>query len=149
MLKLDINGKEYTFEFTIEASMYAECVESVTNLFLKIGEAEAEENTANVLASIANIPKTTMTMFYAGLLENHSDTVKGMADAKELVKQYLVEHKEDGEGDFYSLMNKLLGCMEDDGFFDLTGLGKMMRENAQSAKTPKTPQDHKRKATKK
>ena len=149
MLKLEINGKEYTFEFTIEASMYGDCVESVTNLFLKIGEAEEEGNTANVLTSIANIPKTTMVMFYAGLLENHSDTIKGMADAKDLVKQYFSEHKEDGEGDFYSLMTKLLSCMEDDGFFDLTGLGKMMRESEQSAKSPKTPQDHKKKATKK
>lgn len=147
MLKLTIGGKEYTFEFSIEASMYEECTESVTELFLKIAEAENEQDVKRMINSVSSIPNVAMTMTYAGLLENHGPlgdgSVKCMADAKEIVKQYMHEHKEDGEGDFFSLMNKMVGCMEDDGFFELTGLKKLMTEAETETKTPK------RKATKK
>lgn len=148
MKKITIGGKEYTFEFSIEASMYADCTESITELFMHLGTAEDSKDVKGVLNTIANIPKTAMTLFYAGLLEHHSDAITGMPAAKELLKQYLVEHKEDG-GDFPSVMNEMVSCMDDDGFFDLIGLTKMMKEAAQTEKTPKTPQDHKKKATKK
>lgn len=147
MLKLTIGGKEYTFEFSIEASMYNECTESVTELFVNIMEAEDNKDIRTMLSSVADIPNVAMTMTYAGLLENHGPlgdgSVKCMDDAKKIVKQYVREHKEDGEGDFFSLMNKMVSCMEDDGFFELTGLKKLMTEAETEAKTSK------RKATKK
>ena len=148
MLKLTIGGKEYTFEFSIEASMYNECTENITELFMKIAEAENNQDLKTMLSSVSNIPNVAMTMTYAGLLENHGPlgdgSVKCMYDAKKIVKQYMHEHKEDGEGDFFSLMNKMVSCMEDDGFFELTGLKKLMTEaETEVEKTPK------RKATKK
>ena len=149
MKRITIDGKEYTFEFSIEASMYADCTETITELFMHLGTAEDNKDVKGILSTIANIPKTTMTLFYAGLLEHHGDTISGMSAAKELLKQYLTEQKENGNGDFYSVMNEMITCMDDDGFFDLTGLSKMMKQAAQTEKSPKVPQDHKKKATKK
>lgn len=148
MLKLTIGEKEYTFEFSIEASMYKDCTEKVTELFMNIMEAEGSKDIKTMLSSVTDIPNVAMTAIYAGLLENHGPlgdgSVKCMADAKEIIKQYMREHKEDGEGDFFTLINKMVACMEDDGFFELTGLKKLMMEaEAEVEKAPK------KKATKK
>ena len=151
MLNMNINGKEYTFEFSIEASMYADCTENVMELFSTLSEAQNKEEVKEVIKGIANIPKVAITMFYAGLMEHHGTdgdrTIMSISDAKKLIKEYLYEHKDDGTGDFYSIMEEMMGCMADDGFFDLIGLSKMMKQTEE--KLPKVPQDHKRKATKK
>lgn len=153
MKVLAIGGREYTFEFSIEASLYNECTEKVTNLMVGIGAAQNEADIRNIIATISNVPQVAMTLFYAGLLEHHGlsgdGTVKGMSDAKLLIKQYLSEHKDDDKGNFYSIMNEMIGCMGDDGFFELTGLSQMMKSGNESEikKAPKTPQDHKKKAS--
>lgn len=158
MKTLTIGGVDYTFEFSVEASLYNECTEKVTGLMVGIGQARdfsGEENEQqqmkNVLATISNIPQVAMTMFYAGLLEHHGPsgdgTVRGMKDAKILARTYLTEHKEDEKGNFYAIMDEMIGCMEDDGFFELTGLSQMLKtgEEKESKKAPKVPQDHKKK----
>lgn len=151
MLNKTIGGKDYTFEFSIEASMYNECTENVMELFSTLSEAQTREEVKEVIKGISNIPKVAVTMFYAGLMEHHGvdgdRTVLSIGDAKRLVKQYCLEHKEDDKGDFYTIMEEMMGCMSDDGFFELMGLAKMMRQTEE--KLPKTPQDHKRKAIKK
>ena len=51
---------------------------------------------------------------------------------------------------FRKLFEDIKKCMEDDGFFDLSGLTEMMAEMNQSVKAQakkKTPQDHKKKTT--
>lgn len=151
MLDLTIGGKDYHIEFTIEASLYNECTEKVTGLLSSIGEAANKEELKGILSSIADIPQTTLTMFYAGLLEHHGEegdrTILSKKDAKKLIKQYLEEHKEDNTGNFYGVMEMLIGQMGEDGFFELIGLGQMMSQTTEQ-KTPKVPQDHKKKATK-
>lgn len=157
MKVLTIGGRDYTFEFSIEASLYNECTEKITNLMVGIGKAketegpDTNEKVRNVISTISNVPLVAMTMFYAGLLEHHGPngdgTVKGMKDAKALARQYLVEHKDDEKGNFYAVMNEMIECMEDDGFFELTGMSKMLQNGAEEAekKAPKVPQDHKKK----
>lgn len=144
---LNIGGKEYTIEFSIEASLCNSCTEKVTNLMVGLSESQNEEDIKGVVKSIADIPSTTLTMFYAGLLENHSDDIQSMDDAKELAKTYLLEHKEDGDGDFYSLMNLMVEQMGNDGFFNLIGLDKMFQTEEEMKNTVKVPQDHKKKST--
>lgn len=152
MKVLNINCKEYTFEFSIEASLYNECTEQVTNLMVGIGAAQSEADIKNMISTISNVPKVAMTLFYAGLLEHHGangdKSVMSMADAKELAKTYLGEHKADGQGNFYAIMNEMIACMGDDGFFELTGLSQMLKdeEEPETVKAPKVPQDHKKKA---
>ena len=155
---LTIGGRDYTFEFSIEASLYNECTEKITSLMVGVGQAKEgegadnNEKVENVISTISNVPVVAMTMFYAGLLEHHGvngdGSIKSMKDAKALVRQYLVEHKDDDKGNFYSVMDEMIECMEDDGFFELTGMTRMLKNGEEEAtkKAPKVPQDHKKKS---
>lgn len=143
MKVLEIGGKNYTFEFSIEASLYSECTEKVVELMSKMDGKDAKA----VISGISNIPKVVITMAHAGLLEHHSEEIMSENDTKALIKQYLVEHKDDEKGNFYSLMEEMFACMGDDGFFKLIGLETMSEK---TVKEMKKPQDHKKtaKATK-
>ena len=50
---------------------------------------------------------------------------------------------------FRKLFDDIKACMEDDGFFELSGLMAMLEtmNQTENKKTPKTPQDHKKKST--
>ena len=143
MKELKIGNKVYKIEYTIEASLCNECTEKVTNLMTGFAVAETEDAKKQFISTIADIPQTTLSMFYAGLLEHHGEdadkSVCSKDDAKKLLKQYLSENK----SSFYELMEVLIEEMGEDGFFDLIGLTKMM-EKVQT-KEPKKPQDHKKK----
>ncbi len=127
MLNLTINGKEYTLEYTIEASLYSECTEKITSLLSSVAMSTSNEDLHGLLKNMSNIPQTTLTMFYAGLLENHSEEVESINDAKALIKQLMKENKEDESlSSFYGIMLKIVDCMADDGFFEQTGLTKLL-----------------------
>lgn len=162
MKTITIGGIDYTFEFSIEASLYSECTEKVTGLMVGAGTSHTkdenkteEENEKNniksMLSTMSDIPTVAMTMFYAGLIEHHGalgdKKVQSIKDAKLLVKTYLEEHKDDEKGNFYALMQEMMECMADDGFFKLIGLDKMFTP-MEEQKTVKMPQDHKKKTTK-
>lgn len=148
---INIGNKDYTFEFTIEASLYNECTEKVSNLMFMLSEAGNEEDIKSLVKGLSDVPITALTMFYAGLLEHHGvvgdidNSITSMNDAKVLAKKYMLEHKEDGKGNFYDLMNEMTEIMENDGFFSQIGLEQMM--NMSQTETKK-PQDHKKKTTK-
>ena len=151
MKVINIAGKDYTFEFTIEASLYDECTEKTIGLMHRTAVAAEANDMEAYLNSFANIPKATLSMFYAGLLEHHGvsgdNTVPDISVAKKLLATYMKEHKEDGIGDFYSVMETMLEIMSSDGFFNLLGLDKMLGTETQTEKQPKTPQVHKKKTT--
>ena len=151
MKVLNIGGKDYTFEFTMEASLYNECTEKVTNLLMSISEAGKKEDVKAMIMSMSDIPQTTLTMFYAGLLEHHGEegdgSIRDKKTAKVLMKKYFEEHKDDETGNFYGVMGLMIEVMTDDDFFKQIGLEQMVK-NAQTGKKPKTPQDHKKKAAK-
>ena len=42
MKRITIDGKEYTIEFSIEATLYSECTESVMNMIMSAGVTQAE-----------------------------------------------------------------------------------------------------------
>ena len=152
---ININGIDYKFEFTIEASLYNECTEKVVGLMTSIAEGQEEgKGMKDIISALSDIPKTSLTIFYAGLLEHHgpesisAHPVHTMKDAKALLRDYFAEHGEDGTGNFYDVLQDMIGIMADDGFFKQIGLEQMMREPAETKKEPKKPQDHKKKATK-
>ena len=94
---------------------------------------------------VSDMPFICKDAFYAGLLEHHNVSV---SESKELMKQYM---KENGLS-FKGLYEQIKETMEDDGFFDLTGLTEMVAEMNNSEETeekkkPKKPQDHKPKST--
>ena len=144
MKVIKIGGKEYKFEFTIEASLYDECTVNVTSLLEGLGSAKENKDTKSMISSLANIPQTALSMFYAGLLEHHGEdgdgSIANKKEAKKLIKKFFDEHKEDGKGNFYEIMEMMLGVMEEDGFFELIGLSQVLEPKKQK----KVPQDHKK-----
>lgn len=145
---LKIGDKEYKLEFSFEASMYSDCVSSVMKILSGMSESDAE----SVISSMADLPKTAVTLLYAGLLEHHGyegdRAVPDKRTAKALAKQWILEQGE--EGNFYALMKLCIDQMGEDGFFKLTGLEDMMSptEDEEEKPVPKTPQDHKKKTRK-
>lgn len=148
---LNIGGQDYKLEFSVEASLYADCVSSLTGIMTDIEIAGSENDIKKVLSGISNIPQTTLTIFYAGLMEHHGTHSEGdgkvpdIATAKRLISQYIKEHNEDDSGNFYGIMQMCIGQMGEDGFFKLVGLEAMMNSMMENQKRPKkVPQDHKK-----
>lgn len=157
MKTIKIGGKEYTLEFTFEA---AECKDLVQSMFNVLSgaylvrhanvddETESEKMKAMVDGSsemVADIPRICRIGFYAGLLENNMVSVD---EAKELMKQYMKENKLS----FYRLFEDLKEWMEDDGFFDLSGLNDMiqkMGDAVENATQEQTGDQEENKAAKK
>lgn len=139
---LTINGKEYTLEYNFEASLCEECVQSVIGFFNAL--ATSSEELLNT--TVSTVPKTVITMFYAGLLEHHPEITK--AEAKSLLKQYFKENPDADNGNFQGMFTFIYDQMAIDGFFKQIGLESLLQQAAQT-ETPeaKTPQDRKKKST--
>lgn len=144
---LNIGGRDYRLEYTIEASLYADCVTSIMGLLSELNDSREQKDTKRLFSGIANVPQTAITIFYAGLLEHHGEvgdmSVMSPQEAKRLVSQYLREHKEDESGNFYGLLNMCIEQMGEDGFFKLIGMDAMV--DASQKKLPKKPRDHQKK----
>ena len=152
MKRITINKKEYTFKFSIEASLYDECTISVMDIFLKGGMAKGameneDVNSAmeNLITTIANLPKKALTLFYAGLLEYHGTegdkSIQSISDAKKLLADYLLEEKKS----FRDVLGEMIDLMADDNFFDLIGLNQITTDleketesTKEGAETPST-----------
>ena len=140
MKRITIGGKEYTFTFSVRASLYDDCIKSILDGFVTGGKLEASaknediDTTINeVLSTFANIPQKAITMFYAGLLENHEDEIKSIKDARELIREYIEDNKdENGKWtiSFYDILSEMMEIMYEDNFFELIGLDKMVDQTA-------------------
>lgn len=140
MKRITIGGKEYTFTFSVRASLYDDCIKSILDGFVTGGKLEASaknediDTTINeVLSTFANIPQKAITMFYAGLLENHEDEIKSIKDARELIREYIEENKDENgkwTKSFYDILSEMMGIMYEDNFFELIGLDKMVDQTA-------------------
>ena len=148
MKKITINKKEYTLEYTIEASLYNDCSMAVMDTFVKSGMVQeaAEENNVNdtmqnLLETIADMPSKALTLFYAGLLEHHGPEgdgrVQGIADAKKLLAEYLKEKKKS----FRDVFTEMIDLMAKDNFFDLIGLTGMVKEMEKETPSTETGKD--------
>ncbi len=137
---LQIGGKDYKLEYSIEASLYADCTASLTGLMTEIQIAGDSKDIKRIVSELSNIPQTTLTIFYAGLMEHHGvhpdgdGSVPDIQTAKHLIARYLKEHSEDDTGNFFGIMQMCIEQMGDDGFFKLTGLEGMMNQFNQTAK---------------
>ena len=137
-MKLNINNKDYELEYTFEAVASEECVKKTLDMMQNL---EREDNELSEKISV--IPNTVISLFYAGLLENHSEEIKNENDARTLLKAYFKENKDNEDvenASFYGMMLAIINQMDKDGFFAQIGLVEK--------KKTKVPQDHK-KATKK
>ena len=156
MKTLVINGNEYKLEYTFEAAEHKDTVQKMFKVLsgaylMKKGvvidesdEEKAKEAMVNAMIDgsaemVSDVPHIVKSAFYAGLLENNP---KSEEEAYSLMKEYMKENKIS----YRKLFEDIKECMEDDGFFDLSGLTEMLQEMNGGAKkkTPKTPQDHKK-----
>ena len=154
MKVIKIENKEYTLEYTFEAAEHKQLVQSMFNIMsgayiVKNGEIEDDNSAMKAMYEgagemVADVPHIAKIAFYAGLLENNPVSEE---ESNALMKKYMVENKMSYRGVF----EEIKACMEDDGFFDLSGLNEIIQEMNQSAeevtKPVKTPQDHKKKQT--
>lgn len=125
---LEIGEKEYRLEYTVEASLYADCVTAIAGFMVDIETAQEQEDVKKILSSMANIPQTALTIFYAGLMEAHGThkngdgSVPDIQTAKALIGQYMREHKNNETGNFYGILQMCVEQMQEDGFFEMIGL---------------------------
>ena len=141
-MKLTIGGKDYTFEYTIAASLCDLCVQKVTKLIFGVVDAKTDEDLDKMVHSITDIFGTAFALFYGGLLEHHSDEIKSEKDAKALLAEYFKENTDREKYNYYTLFESLLEQVREDGFFELLGLDTMMEkmvEDEQPAGTAKKP----------
>ena len=156
MKTLLINGNEYKLEFTFEASEHKDTVQKMFKVLSgaylmrkgvvidETDEEKAREAMINAMIDgsaemVADVPHIVKSAFYAGLLEHNP---KSEEEAYSLMKEYMKENKIS----YRKLFEDIKECMEDDGFFDLSGLTDMIQKmNPEtSKKNPKKPQDHKK-----
>lgn len=159
---LTIGGKDYKVEFSFEAAEYKDCVDSIFKVIsgsyiMKNGPTDENEKISVATAilngtsdMVSDIPKIAVTALYAGLLENNP--VENEQAAKALFKQFVKENPDDERASFWGMYDFLRDCMEEDGFFKLTGMDKVIAQMSEAAeeqksKSGKIPQDHKRKST--
>ena len=140
-MKLTIGGKEYTFKFSVEASLNDECIEKTTDLIYKIGNTKSVADIQNMIHTISNVPTVALSVFYAGLLEYHGmgrdadHSIRSKDDAKELIKVYLEENAGDAKANFYEILTMMIEQMGEDGFFALIGLDQIFSQ--QEEKKPR------------
>lgn len=156
MKTIQIGNEQYTLEFGFEAAENKAVVQRMFNALSMsyIGkrlDLDGENSKVEIAAAmidgtadlVSDMPFICKDAFYAGLLEHHNVDFE---KSKELMKQYMKEKKMSFKG----LYEEIKETMEDDGFFDLTGLTEMvedMNKTEKEEKAPKIPQDHKKKST--
>lgn len=131
---IKINNKEYKLEFGFDS---AECGELIQKMFeIKSGThvlRSAQKGNTIAVATLDGtsemlsiIPKICALGFYAGMIEHNAVTED---EAKTLLRIYMKENKKS----FTDVYNEIIyPCMEDDGFFFLSGIEKMITDMNQA-----------------
>lgn len=160
MLEIVIKNKTYKLEYTFEAVRHKQLLKMMFDIMsgaytTKKILAVKDENEANAVVAmldgtsdmVADIPEITEIAFYAGLLENNPVSKE---EAKDLMKQYMIDYKLS----FNALYTQIKECMENDGFFDLSGINEMLKQMNKAITEGQdnkkvVPMDHKKKSTSK
>lgn len=156
MKTIKVGNKEYQLEFSFYAAECRELVQKMFNvlsmsyLYKDVNASEIEKGINKEMKvgmlfqgaseMVADIPHICYTAFYAGLLEHNPMSEE---ESKELMKTYMKENKLS----FHTLFETIKKYMEEDGFFELSGLTEMLKmvsNPEEPKKEPKTPQDHKK-----
>lgn len=136
--ELSVGGKAYRLEFSIEASLYGDCTERVFSFMNALDDSGAEtpeekaSKVKEMIKQTSELPMLALHMLYAGLMEHHGEdgdrSIMTLRDAKGVLKTYLIEHKDMGDGDYASLIALLIDQMGEDGFFNLIGIDKILNQ---------------------
>lgn len=134
MKKITIGGKEYTLKYSMRATLQNDCIKQITKILVEMDEENEDADGISTL--VADVIPTVMESFYAGLVEHHGThtygdgSVPNKASSDELVLQLMEENADKPNslyGDFFGIMQEIIECMEDDGFFKRIGLERMFQ----------------------
>ncbi len=151
MKTITINGTDYKLEYSFSAAEHKDTVQKMfymlSGAYLIKYASKVKEDKENLsLAEVmldgtsemaSEIPNIVKTAFYSGLLENHKLNEE---EAYSLMKVYMKENKIS----YKKLFDDIKSCMEDDGFFDLSGLTEMLTQIGENVST-KEPKKNKKK----
>lgn len=136
MITFDIDNKGYKLEFGFDA---AENKDIVQKMFDYMTGAYIYKETGNTITAtsngaakmVADYSEVCHMAFYAGCLQHNSVT---KAEAKALTRAYITQkRKTDSKYGYYQLFDDIKKCMEDDGFFVLSGLQETIEQMNKSA----------------
>ena len=149
MRELKMNGQIYILKFTHKAAKCQKCVQKVFELLtgasVMRGMDNGEEPTlAGMLTGVAyqvgEIPSLCDTLMYAGLkAENPVDTEEEAGDL-------LISYMEETGKDYAEIFESLKECMEEDGFFKISGIDQMI-QNMNNAMNEEVPEELKKPKT--
>jgi hypothetical protein len=151
MKTIKIGNEDYILEFGFEAAMEQEVVQMMFDILVNAdilkSAAESDSEAAGVLNGMSkmasSIPMIATKAFYAGLIAHN----KGIS--REESKDLLFKYMEQEKASFRKIYVMLTECMEDDGFFDKSGLTEMVEELASSMNEAlNTETEEKKKPTK-
>lgn len=132
MRSIKVNDNEYRLEYTFEAAEHKELVQKMFDMSSgayiakRTGGHITEQEAASAVISgvsemISDIPYVCRIAFYAGMLENNPVSED---EAKAIMKQYMKDRKIG----YRELFEEIKRDMEDDGFFDLSGLTEALKQ---------------------
>lgn len=131
MITIKVNENEYKLKFGFDAAEEKNIVQRMFNIvsgayILKGGNDISKAVFEGTGDMVSDIPQTCIEAIYAGCLEENPVT---MNEAKALSRTYITEkRKTDKKYSYRSLFEDLKKAMEDDGFFDLSGINSMVEE---------------------
>lgn len=142
MKKITIDGTEYTLKYSMRATLQNDCIRAVTKLLVETDDSDDAVGISNL---VADVVPTVSEAWYAGLIEHHGThkygdgKVPDKETADELLFALIEENidKEDSVySDYFGVMQELVECMNDDGFFKRIGLDRMfMTTQTEEVKT--------------
>lgn len=142
---LTINGTDYKLEYSIEASLYRDCIDKVSGMLFNVVAGQASKEMQPIISAMSDIPTTAITVFYAGLLEHHGvdgdNSVPNIGVAKRLAVSILRDNDNEVKN-WYDLLVICMDQMGEDGFFDLVGLSEIL--NTEESPVPKKKTTRKR-----
>ena len=134
MITIKANENEYKIEYGFAAAENKDIVQKMFNIasgvyFTKAQSASNEMSmyligTSELVGDIAGICKSA---FYVGFLENNPVSPE---ESNSIMKIYMKENNLN----FLTLYQQIRQCMEDDGFFELSGINAMLSEISASVK---------------
>lgn len=136
MITFDSDNKEYKLEFGFDA---AENKDIVQKMFDYMTGAYIYKETGNTVTAtsngaakmVADYSEVCQMAFYAGCLQHNAVS---RAEAKTLTRAYITQRRKiDSKYGYYQLFDDIKKCMEDDGFFVLSGLQETIEQMNKSA----------------
>lgn len=136
MINFEIDGKDYKLEFGFDAAENKDIVQKMFDYMTGAYIYKENGNTITAMSNgagkmVADYSEVCQMAFYAGCLQHNSVT---KAEAKVLTRAYITQkRKTDSKYGYYQLFDDIKKCMEDDGFFVLSGLQETVEQMNKSA----------------